>query len=100
MHALAYKPVTKKICSVVARVNEEFHVTRTLPDDPLLGLPSLPTHPPDFIPRERFTQECTDALDLDLASWLWPEEVKLCGWIIHTHEKAFAWVPDEQGRFD
>ena len=66
-HALAYKPVAKKICSVVARVDKEFCVTRTLPDDPLLGLPSLPMHPPDFIPGEHFTQERADALDLDLA---------------------------------
>ena len=99
-HALAYKPVTKKICSIVVWVDEEFRVTRTLPNDPLLGLPSLSTHPPDFIPGERFTQECTDTLDLDPANWLWPAEVKLCRWIVHTHEKAFAWIPDEQGRFD
>ena len=100
MHALAYKPVVKKIRSVVARVDEEFCVTWTLPDDPLLGLPSLPTHPPDFIPREHFTQEHADTLDLDPVNWLWPEEVKLCRWIVHTHEKAFAWVPDKQGHFD
>ena len=81
-------------------MDDEFRVTRTLPDDPLLGLPSLPTHPPDFIPREHFTQECTDALDLDPANWLWPEEVKLCRWIVRTHEKAFAGVPDERGRFN
>ena len=94
-HTLAYKPVMKKICSVVARVDKEFCVTRTLPDDPLLRLPSLPTHPPDFIPRECFTQERADTLDLDPANWLWPEEVKLCRWIVRTREKAFAWVPDE-----
>ena len=99
-HALAYKPVTKKVCSVVAQVDEECRVTQTLPNDPLLGLLSLPMHLPDFIPGECFTQECTEALDLNPANWLWPEEVKLCRWIVRAHEKAFAWVPDEQGRFD
>ena len=99
-HALAYKPVAKKIRSVVAWVDGEFRITRTLPDDPLLGLPSLPMHPPDFIPGECFTQERADTLDLNPVNWLWPEEVKLCRWIICTHEKAFAWVPDERGCFD
>ena len=56
-HALSYKPVAKKIHSVVAQVDEEFRVTQTLPDDPFLGLLSLPTHPPDFIPGECFTQK-------------------------------------------
>ena len=99
-HALAYKPVMKKVCSVVAQVDEEFRITQTLPNDPLLGLLSLPMHPPDFIPGERFTQEHTDALDLDPTNWLWPEEVKLCRWIVRAHEKAFAWVPDKRGCFD
>ena len=42
-----------------------------------LVLLTLPTNPPDFVPGQRFTQERADALDLDLAQWLWPKEVKL-----------------------
>ena len=76
-HSLGYKPVAKKVRPVLAPLEEEYHVLRQLPDDPLAGLITLPTNPPDFIPRQRFTQECADVLDLDLAQWLWPEEVKL-----------------------
>ncbi|KIJ08134.1 hypothetical protein PAXINDRAFT_60806, partial [Paxillus involutus ATCC 200175] len=60
----------------------------------------LPTHPPVFVPGECFTQERADALDLDPANWLWPEELKLVRWIVHEHETAFAWIPTERGRLD
>ncbi|KIJ14898.1 hypothetical protein PAXINDRAFT_23931, partial [Paxillus involutus ATCC 200175] len=63
-------------------------------------LTPLPTHPPVFIPGECFTQERADALDLDPANWLWPEEVKLVRWIVREHETAFAWIPTERGRLD
>ena len=71
-----------------------------LPDDPLAGLIPLPTHPPGFVPSKRFTQERADVLDLDPATWLWLEEVKLVRWIVLDHETAFAWVPTEWGRLD
>ena len=97
LHALAYKPVAKKVHAILAPVDEEFHITQSLPDDPLSGLKPLPLHPPNFIPGVRFTQEHTDNLDLDPANWLWPDEVKLVRWIVLEHEMAFAWVPTEHG---
>ena len=66
-HSLAYKPVAKKVWPVLAPLEEEYRVLCQLPDDPLAGLKTLPTNPPDFVPRQRFTQERTDALDLDPA---------------------------------
>ncbi|KIJ05744.1 hypothetical protein PAXINDRAFT_42286, partial [Paxillus involutus ATCC 200175] len=96
----AYKPVAKKVHSTPAPIEEQFRIVRRLPDDPLEGLTPLPTHPPAFVPGERFTQECADALDLDPANWLWPEELKLVRWIVREHETAFAWIPTEQGRLD
>ena len=72
-HSLTYKPIAKKVRSVLAPLEEEYHVLRRLPDDPLAGLITLPTNPPDFIPGQRFTQERADVLDLDLAQWLWPK---------------------------
>ena len=72
-HSLAYKPIAKKVRPVLAPLEEEYHVLHWLPDDPLAGLISLPTNPPDFIPRQRVTQERANVLDLDLAQWLWPE---------------------------
>ena len=99
-HAFVYKPVAKKVRPVAAPLEEEFRVLRRLPDEPLGGLRPLPTHPPAFVPGVRFTQERADALDLDPANWLWPEELKLVRWLVREHETAFAWVPTERGRLD
>ena len=99
-HSLAYKPVAKKVRPVLAPLEEEYHVLRQLPDDSLAGLITLPTNPPDFIPGQRFTQERTDALHLDPAQWLWPEEVKLVRWMVLNHETAFAWTATKRGRLD
>ena len=99
-HSLAYKPVAKKVRPVLAPLEEEYQVLRWLPDDPLAGLIPLPTHPPAFVLGKRFTQERADALDLDPANWLWPEEVKLVWWMVLNHETAFAWVLTEHGHPD
>jgi len=77
MHVLAYKPVTRKVRSMLAPIDEEFRVMRSLPDNPLARMIPLPTHPPDFIPRKYFTQERADALDLNPANQLWLDEIKL-----------------------
>jgi hypothetical protein len=100
IHALVYKPVTKKVRSVPAAKPLEFCVTRELPPDPLIGLEPLPTHPPDFVPGVHFTQERADKLDLDPAKWLWPEELKLAHWLVRTHELVFTWEASERGRLD
>ena len=97
---MAYQPVAKKVCAVLAPLDEEFHITQSLPDDPLSRLKPLPSHPPNFIPGVRFTQERADNLDLDPANWLWLDKVKLIRWIVREHELAFAWIPTERGRPD
>ena len=94
------KPVAKKVRAILAPLDEEFRITRSLLDDLLSRLKPLPSHLPDFIPGVCFTQECADNLDLDPANWLWPDEVKLVRWIIRKHEIAFAWIPTERGRLD
>ena len=99
-HALLYKPVAKKVQTVQTAMPAEYRITRRLPDDPLGGLPDLPTHPPEFVPGIRFTQERADKLDLDPANWLWPEELKLIKWLVRTHELAFAWGASERGRLN
>ena len=95
LHTLAYKPVAKKVRAILAPLDEEFRITRSLPDDPLSRLKPLPSHPPNFIPGVCFTQECADNLDLDPANWLWPDEVKLVCWIVCEHKMAFTWIPTE-----
>ena len=99
-HSLTYKPVAKKVRPVLAPLEEEYRVLCRLPDDPLAGLKTLPTNPPDFVPGQRFTQECANALDLNPAQWLWPEEIKLVQWMVLNHETAFAWTATERGRLD
>ena len=71
-----------------------------LPDDPLAGLITLLTNPPDFVPGQRFTQERANALDLNPAQWLWPKEVKLVQWMVLNHETAFAWTATKYGQLD
>jgi hypothetical protein len=78
----------------------EFRITQQLPNNPLAGMPTLPTHPPDFVPGVRFTQERVDKLDLDPANWLWPDKLKLIRWLIWVHEKAFTWDASECGRLN
>ena len=98
--SFAYKLVARKVHSILGKIPEEFQVVRHLPDDPLAGLEPLPTNPPDFVPGVCFTQERADALNLDPAGWLWPEELKLVRWIVRNHEVAFTWDPSERGCFD
>ena len=96
---LKYKRVAQKVRPVAATLPEEFRNIRRIPVDPLLSLPPLPTHPPDFTPGKRLTQECLDALKLNANDFLWPEEVKLIHHILILNEKALAWTEAERGRF-
>ena len=98
-HTLLYKPVARKVRTIPDSITEEYHITRRLPDNPLEGLPSMPFHPPPFIPGVRFTQDRCDALDLDPAKWLWPDELNLVRWLVLVHETTFVWDPGERGRF-
>ena len=99
-HMLAYKPVVKKVWSVVALMDEKYCITHLLLDNPLARLVPLSTHPLDFTPGKCLIQECTNTLDLDPIKWLWPKELKLICWIVCKHKKAFSWDPVEQDRFN
>lgn len=95
----AYKKVTNKTRPVATTLPENFRIIRLDHPDPLEGMIPLPTHPPDFLPTGRFTQERRDqmALGKDL---LYPEEIKLAEWIVCQHDTAFAWTDEERGSFD
>ena len=96
---LKYKKVDKKVRPVPASLPEEFRNICRIPEDPLLSLPPLPTHPPDFTPGERLTQERLDDLGLNRDDFLWPEELKLVHHILKLNERALAWTEAEKGRF-
>ena len=69
LHVLAYKPVAKKVHSVVTPV-DELHITYSLLDNPLARLSDLPFHLSNSIPGNHFTQEHADKLDLNPINWL------------------------------
>ena len=96
---LAYKKVANKVRPVAATLPEDFRNIRRIPVDPLLSLTPLPTHPPDFTPGKRLTQERLDALALNADGFLQPEEQKLLLHILKTNEMGLAWEEEEKGRF-
>jgi len=98
--ALVYKPVAKKVHTVQTAMPPELRITRQLPNDPLASMPTLSTHPPDFVPGVHFTQERAEKLDLDPTNWLWPDKLKLICWLVWVHEKAFAWDASEHGHLN
>lgn len=64
IHVYKYKKVENKVRPVPAVMPEDVKVTRKFPEDPLKNLATLPTHPPEFIPSERLTQERMDSLKI------------------------------------
>ena len=96
---LAYKKVDRKVRPVSASLPEDYRIIRRIPVDPLLSLPPLPLHPPDFTPGTRLTQERLDDLELNRYNFLWPEEVKLLTHILRINELGLAWTEAEKGRF-
>jgi hypothetical protein len=91
--------VAKKVRPVPASLPEDFRSIHRIPSDPLLTLPPLSAHPPDFTPGTRLTQESLDALGLDSGNFLWPEELKLLHHVLKLNEFGLAWSEAEKGRF-
>ncbi|KAJ8454616.1 hypothetical protein ONZ45_g19236 [Pleurotus djamor] len=94
-----YKKVANRVKPVATTLPSSFRIVRRSPPDILADLKPLPTHPPDFTPGIRYTQERYDAQNIDPAGWLWPEEIKLAHFIIRDKEMAFAWDESEKGMF-
>lgn len=97
--ARKYKSAAKGVKPVSTALPEEFRITRHFPEDPLLTLPEVPTHPPEFIPTTKFTRERYEALSIENSTFLWPEEKKLAAEVFCRNEKALAWDETEKGRF-
>ena len=93
----AYKRVDKKVKPVPGVHPEEAKGTYQIPRDPLLTMPALSPHPPDFIPTEKLTQERIDSLNLNPDGFLWPEEMKLFLHILKLNEKALAFSDEDRG---
>ena len=55
--SVRYKKAANWIWPVWTTLLEEYHIVRRVPSDPLFSLPLLLTHPPEFSPSKKFTEE-------------------------------------------
>ena len=72
---------------------------RILHHIPLLALPLLLKHPPDFTPSEKFTKEQREKMNINPSGFLWLEENKLVLFLIQNQEAAIAWDTSEHSNF-
>jgi hypothetical protein len=95
-----YKPVAQKVQPVIGALPQEFRIVCNIIGDPLRTIPHLEPQPPTFVPTNRYTQECKDAIDdAHHDNFLWPEEQKLMHHFMMLQNKGFAWCDPERGRF-
>ena len=94
-----YKPVARKIKPVIGELPDKFRIVRTIIGDPLADLPALPTNPPAFSPRGRYTQERKELFDKLNPGFLLPAERDLMHYFMMIHEDGFAWESAERGHF-
>jgi len=78
---------------------EEHCILHHIPSDPLISLPVLPKHPPDFIPSEKFTKERREKMNINPLGFLWLEGEKLILFLIKAQEEVIAWDLTECGNF-
>src|SRR6266481_9984040 len=100
---LSYQHVTKKVAHhihpVCTTLPDEYRIVHRIPSDPLLSLPVLPTHPPDFVPSEKFTEERREKMNINASGFLCPEEEKLVLFLIKAQEDGIAWDASKHGNF-
>lgn len=96
-----YKRVDRKVKPVPAVFPEDARVTRQIPTDPLVNLPPLPFHPPQFqeCPGDRLTQERLEELKINPEQFLWPEEEKLFIHILKLNQNYFVFEDNQRGSF-
>ena len=99
-HVFKYKPVAKKVKSVSVTLPEEFHMTQKIVGDPLVDMPSLSPHPPNFTPTGCYDEAARDIIDANHpGSFLLPEERKLLHHFMMVFERGFAWDESQKGSF-
>ena len=94
-----YKKAANRIRLVRTTLPEEYRIIRCVPSDPLFSLPLLLTHPPEFSPSEKFTEEQKEEMNINASKFLWPEEEKLVLFLIKAQEEGIAWDAAEWGSF-
>src|SRR5882724_10750964 len=91
--ASRYKKAANRVHPIWTTLPEEHHILRHIPSDPLISLPVLPKHPPDFTPSEKFTKERREKMNINRSGFLWLEEEKLVLFLIKAQEEVIAWDP-------
>lgn len=94
-----YKRVDKKIKPVPGVFPQEAQVHRQFPYDPLNTLPTLSPNPPELKPSIKITAERMEALNINSAGFLSPEEERLFEHIMHLNEDALAFEDSDRGTF-
>ena len=95
----AYKRVDRRVKPVPGVFPEDARVERRFPEDPLLSLPPLSPHPPEFTSGERLTEERLQDMKINEDGFLWPEEEKLFAHILKLNEQALAFQESHRGTF-
>jgi hypothetical protein len=100
IYSKKYKPVGVKVKPVLTDLPSEYRIVREIKGDPLKDLPTLPTHPPEFTPGERYGWEQWEYIQKKHdTGFLTEEEIKLIQWMFREHEMAFAWNEAQKGTF-
>src|SRR5882724_12282584 len=97
--ASQYKKAANRVHPIWTTLPEEHRILHCIPSDPLISLPVLPKHPPDFTPSEKFTEERREKMNINPSGFLWLEEEKLVLFLIKAQEEAIAWDLTECGNF-
>ena len=87
----------KKIHPVSTQIPLKYQIKHEILTDPLDTLPSLPTHPPEFIPTPKISQERMKILNVNATGFLWPEEEKLFQHVMKLNEEGIAFEDVERG---
>jgi len=98
-HTFAYKKVANRVKPVATTMPQHARIIRRFPEDPLLTLTPLTSHPPDFSSGQRLTHERMTDLGILDNTFLWPDERKLAAHVLRINELALAWDESEKGRF-
>src|SRR5271155_3474355 len=94
-----YKPVARKIKPFIGELPDKFRIIHNIIGDPLEHLPILPTRPPPFSPKGRYTQERKELFDKLNPGFLLPAEHELMHYFMTVLEDCFAWETAERGHF-
>ncbi|ESK81207.1 hypothetical protein Moror_2261 [Moniliophthora roreri MCA 2997] len=95
-----YKPVAKKVKPIKAMLPSKFQIEQNIMENPLEGMPELPTNPPKYMLGVCYTEEQKKVIDENHPEgFLLPEEQKLLHCLLKLQEMAFAWEESEAGIF-